>query len=175
MKLIAGLGNPGQKYENSRHNVGRMVIEEICRHPEFTGLRWERLDGAEVCKVGDLILARAGEGSFMNESGTWLKKLRDFYKIANENVIVVYDDLDLEVGRVKMGSKGPQVHNGVNDVIEMMGEGWIHVRCGVDDRGGDRILPGSDYVLGEFPDVLVRDKLVSNAVHQVLELIGKGV
>lgn len=107
----------------------------------------------------------------MNESGEWVKKIRDFYKAENQEVIVVYDDLDLGVGRVLVSNRGPKIHNGVNSVISAIGEGFVHVRCGVDDRDGDRSLPGVEYVLRDFPDIEGRDLLVGKAVEEVGKLI----
>ena len=167
MKLVVGLGNPGEKYRNNRHNVGRTVVDRMY-NLKCKIYNWVKIGEADICKCGNFILAKAGGGKFMNESGEWVRKLKDFYKVDNKDIVVVYDDLDLEMGRVLVTDRGPKIHNGVNSVTEIIGEGFVHVRCGVDDRGGDRSVPGEVYVLEDFPDTVVRDELVGKVVGEVV-------
>lgn len=116
MKLIIGLGNPGRKYINNRHNVGHIVIEAM-----------ENLPKGVVAKKTNI---------FMNDSGEEVKKLVSFYKVDLEDLYIVHDDLDIPLGKYKIQfGKGPKVHNGVNSVERELGtsEFW-RIRVGVENR-----------------------------------------
>lgn len=133
MKLIVGLGNPGEKYTNTRHNVGKMFVEV-----------------AKIL-VGDGVLVKQSD-TFMNDSGKAVRKLVDFYKVNLGDLYVAHDDLDIPLGEYKIQKgTGPKVHNGVNDVEKVLGDkDFWRIRIGVDGRNGDRSLSGEDYVLGSF-------------------------
>ena len=135
MKLIVGLGNIGEKYKNTRHNVGFVVIDELEKQKE---------------ELGKIKLVKPD--TFMNESGKAVAKLVRFYKLDLDNVYVVHDDLDIKLGGYKIQKGvGPKVHNGILSVEKELGdkEFW-RVRMGVDNRKGDRRMSGEDYVLGRF-------------------------
>jgi len=136
MKIIIGLGNPGMKYVNNRHNVGFMVIDEL-----------------QNLKLKDKILK---SDKFMNDSGLFVKKLKDKYpKMQFSELYVVHDDLDIPLGSFKIQfGKGPKVHNGLNDIYKKTGSSdFWHVRVGVDNKRslpqGGRV-PGREYVLSDF-------------------------
>ena len=156
MKLIVGLGNIGKKYENTRHNVGFMVIDELGKQRET---------------LGKVMLVKPA--TFMNESGREVAKLKNFYKIDLNNVYVVHDDLDLKLGEYKIQKEvGPKVHNGVASVEKSLGckEFW-RVRVGVDNRNGDRRVSGEDYVLGKFKKE--EKEIINEVVGRVIkELVG---
>lgn len=138
MKLIVGLGNPGDKYKGNRHNVGQMVLEGI-QGSEFRDQRSEiRLVRPET---------------FMNESGVAVRKAMNFYKLGVEDLIVIHDDLDIRLGEYKIDmARGPKQHNGVTSVEEELGtKDFLRVRVGVDNRVGER-TPGERYVLEDFTD-----------------------
>ncbi len=135
MKLIVGLGNPGQKYKNNRHNVGFMVIDELVR-----------------LSLADVVLFKPSK--FMNRSGVEVKKVLKRFQVSNrECLFVVHDDLDIELGKFKISfGKGPKVHNGLNSIYELLGsKDFWHVRIGIDNRlkTGFRGT-GEDYVLQNF-------------------------
>ena len=111
MKLVIGLGNPGEKYENNRHNVGYMLIDAF----------------ASKFSVSDFKFSKTKE--FMNESGKDVLRLSDFYKVSNEDLYVVYDDLDIPLGSYKVSfGKSPRAHNGINSVIEKLRtEDFLHM------------------------------------------------
>lgn len=131
MKLIVGLGNPGQKYKHNRHNVGFMVVDRLME---------EKLPGIKLLKPD----------SFMNRSGVAVKReepnLRFLY--------VVHDDLDIELGKFKISfGKGPKVHNGLKSIYEQMGtKDFWHVRVGIDNRAVSQrhSVTGEEYVLQNF-------------------------
>ncbi len=132
MKLVVGLGNPGSKYENTRHNAGHVLVDRI--NSMKSNLKAFKTD------------------VFMNNSGRAVKKLVDFYKIPMDELYVAHDDLDIPLGEYKIQKGvGPKVHNGVLSVEEFLGTSdFWRVRIGVDGRDGDRSIPGEDYVLQDF-------------------------
>lgn len=138
MKLIVGLGNPGDKYKGNRHNVGQMVLDGIQR----SGIRDQR---------SEIRLLRPE--TFMNESGVAVRKAMNFYKLGVEDLIVIHDDLDIRLGEYKIDmARGPKQHNGVTSVEEELGtKDFLRVRVGVDNRVGER-TPGERYVLEDFTD-----------------------
>ncbi|MFZ3301618.1 MAG: aminoacyl-tRNA hydrolase [Microgenomates group bacterium] len=144
MKVIVGLGNPGIKYVNNRHNVGHMVIDEL-----------------QNLKLKDKILK---SDKYMNDSGLFIKKLKEKYpKMQLNDLYIIHDDLDIPLGSFKVQfGKGPKVHNGLNDIYEKIGtsEFW-HVRVGVDNRDPENRASGYDYVLEDFSN---EEKLVLNGV-----------
>ena len=117
MILIAGLGNPAQKYADTRHNVGFMLIDEILKTGGFSELGSSKFQG-ELFKKGSLLLLKPQ--TFMNLSGNSVKAVNDFYK--PERIIVVHDDIDLDLGAVKFkkgGSSGG--HNGIKSIDALIG------------------------------------------------------
>ena len=149
MLLLVGLGNPGQKYEKQRHNIGFMAVDEIVRRHNFVGERnrfqgvtWEKSIGNE--KV--LILKPQ---TYMNESGRSVGEACRFYKIEPENVIVFHDELDLAPNKlkVKLGG-GIAGHNGLRSIAAHIGPDFRRVRMGIGHPGHkDRV---HSYVLGDF-------------------------
>jgi PTH1 family peptidyl-tRNA hydrolase len=157
MYFLFGLGNPGQQYQKSRHNMGFMILDRI--HSHFAGLAESTSDKffAKIWKNPQVLLAEPQ--TFMNDSGQAVRAILDFYlkdavRSAQplDNVFVIFDDLDLEVGKYKLQfGRGPKVHNGVNSIYQHLGhDQFWHVRVGVDGRQGQRIIPPADYVLSGF-------------------------
>lgn len=150
MRWIVGLGNPGPTYANTRHNAGFMVIDELAR-------RWNIDVGTQKCKalfgetrVGNVKVALLKPMTYMNLSGESLRAYMDYYKVKLEDLIVVYDDLDTEVGRIRLRLQGsPGGHNGIKSIIQHTGtQTFNRVRVGI-----SRPKPGmviSDYVLSSF-------------------------
>ncbi len=155
MQIIIGLGNPGPEYERTRHNVGRMALL-VCR--EKWGGHWKiRQDNdlrATLYRQGDLLLVEPQV--YMNESGGVVQQVCSYFKMTEyQNLYLIHDDLDLELGRYKVQlGTGPKIHNGLGSTYQVLGtENFWHVRVGIDSRQGDRTLAGSDYVLQIFtPD-----------------------
>lgn len=136
MKLVIGLGNPGEKYKGNRHNVGYKVIDELTR---------SRLHKDVIVKKTNV---------FMNQSGEFVKKLVDQHKANPSDLWVIHDDLDIPLGSYKIQKgKGPRLHNGVNSIEDKLGsDDFWRVRVGVDNRDlGDR-ASGEDYVLQDFTE-----------------------
>lgn len=154
--LIAGLGNPGAKYEQTRHNAGFMFIDElvelIAKNGEHIGIEFinkERKLEAHIIQLKNLLLIKPT--SYMNNSGRAVQKVAQFYKIAANNVALAYDDLDIGLGSYKISAtKSPKVHNGVESVKQELGNYGLNIRLGVDSRQPDNRTPGLDYVLQKF-------------------------
>ena len=135
MKLIVGLGNPGSRYQNTRHNIGHMVVDAIKG------------------KVPSGVIAVKTD-CFMNESGDFVDNLVARYKLNTSDLWVIHDDLDIPLGSYKIQkTKGPKTHKGVLSIEEKLGTNdFWRVRVGVENRGGGKTKPGEEYVLEEFEE-----------------------
>ncbi len=178
MILIVGLGNPGQKYENTRHNVGFMVLDSLLR--KLTSVDksvWEenKKFNTETAKVSDdLILARPL--SFMNASGEVVAKLMSFYKIPPFGLYLVQDDVDLPLGKLKITiDRGSAGHKGVESIMNALGsQNFVRIRVGV---GKDRRIATERFVLMPFM-LWERGKLreaVKKAVEALEMILKEGV
>ncbi|TSA44678.1 aminoacyl-tRNA hydrolase [bacterium] len=148
MKLIFGLGNPGPKYENTRHNLGFRVLDALAQD---LGLAFEsqKLFQSEIAKNQNVILAKPQ--TFMNESGKAVQKLLAGFKLQPNAVLVVHDDIDLLFGAMKLPSgSGSAGHRGVGSVIAITTPEVSRLRIGIEHRAETRIPPTEDYVLQDF-------------------------
>ncbi len=149
MKMIVGLGNPGKEYENTRHNIGFMVVDEYLRHYNIAGLK-NKFNGlyAKIYRNGEYFIILKPL-SYMNLSGTVVKRFASFFKIKPEDILVIHDDLDLPVGKIKIKPKGSSGgHNGIKNIIEnLKTELFPHFKIGIDKN--ENILY-KDYVVGKF-------------------------
>ena len=150
MKLIVGLGNPGKQYKDTRHNVGFMFVDNIVNK---LGLKFS-LDKALKCEIlqtninGEKVIF-IKPMTYMNLSGDSVYLVANYYKIAIEDILVIYDDLDLETGKIRIrpnGSSGG--HKGIQSIINNLGTKDIkRVRIGIDKVSSDKTI---DYVIGIF-------------------------
>ena len=152
ISLVAGLGNPGREYEQTRHNLGFVVIEAFAhklglawkKQAQYTAevARWDRAPGQTY------IFAKPH--TFMNESGRSLRALAGFYKIEPASVIAIYDDLTIDLGLIKVSTSGSAGgHNGVASLLEHLGDGFIRYRLGIGPKQPPQI-DLKDFVLGKF-------------------------
>lgn len=164
-KLIVGLGNPGSEYELTRHNVGFIVLDKLA---ETLNLKFDnfKFNGEFVKSEIDknpFILAKPL--TFMNLSGNFVRELCDFYKIWPQNILVVYDEMSFDIGKIKLRVKGSGGgHNGMQNIINRMGTEKIkRIRVGI---GSNNISDKAKYVLSKFrSDELIQlDTSVANAV-----------
>lgn len=177
MKIFVGLGNPGKKYEHTRHNVGFLALDSLFKQanfhqaPKFKALLDKIQPHKEIC----LLLKPQ---TFMNDSGVSVQSLLNFYKIKPQdkvgqkifpNLYIIHDDLDIIFGQYKIQfGKGPKIHHGLLSIYQHLGtDQFWHVRIGVDNRNGNRSMPGSNYVLSDF----TKEELVklSNLAIQIKE------
>lgn len=147
MYIIAGLGNPGSKYENTRHNMGFKAIDAMAsefgidvNRAKFKGLIGEGRIGTEK-----VILLKPQ--TYMNLSGQSVREIMNFYKIPEENLIVIYDDFDLPIGSIRVRkSGGPGTHNGMKSVVQELGSRkFPRVRVGIGSSDGSAI----QFVIGK--------------------------
>ena len=148
IQLVAGLGNPGSQYEQTRHNAGFWLVDEIARLYGAQFRVESKFSGA-VCRISaqgrDVWLLKPD--TFMNRSGMALRKLADFYKIPLQNILVAHDELDLDVGVARLKTDGGHGgHNGLRDIIDQMaGKDFHRLRIGIAHPGSkDKVV---DYVL----------------------------
>lgn len=149
MKLIVGLGNPGRRYQGTRHNVGARVIEALARR-HAVALREEGWADAGPLRLDGRRALLARPQSYVNVSGTAVADLRRRHRVALEDLLVIYDDLDLPVGQVRVRAQGGHGgHNGMRSIIETLGERTFpRLRIGI-GRPPEGIDP-ADYVLTRF-------------------------
>ena len=175
VKLIVGLGNPGSKYEKTRHNVGAMVADGLVAS---AGERWKvhKKSGAEVAEVrlgGQSVLV-AKPRTYMNESGRQIGPLAKFYSVTTDDLIVVHDELDIDFGaaRLKRGG-GEGGHNGLRSLSQALGtRDYLRVRIGI-GRPPGRQDP-ADFVLKPFPSSARSEVelLIANGCDAVELLLG---
>ena len=148
MFLIAGLGNPGKKYEKTRHNLGFMVIDELARRNSVSvdKSKFRALIG-EFNLGGEKVILMKPQ-TYMNLSGDALREAVNFYKIDPKNVLVIYDDLDIPIGALRIRTSGsPGTHNGMKSVVAQLGSrDFPRVRIGIGSNKDDNLI---DFVIGK--------------------------
>ena len=166
MKLVVGLGNPGDRYRLTRHNLGFRVVDALAerwrihvggrRHDAETGLG----------EIGGVRTILAKPQTYMNASGTAVAKLRRLHRLDPTDILAVFDDLDLPLGRVRVrGDGGAGGHNGVASLIEMLGKGFPRIRIGIGRPPGGADPVG--FVLERF--AAAEEATVETAVAQAAD------
>ena len=176
--LIVGLGNPGMQYEKTRHNAGFMAADMLAEKFEcsFSRNKFDALYGDAEISGHRVIIAKPQ--TYMNLSGKAVVALSNFYKIPLDKIIVMFDDISLDVGKIRIRRKGSAGgHNGIKDIIELIGtEDIMRIKIGV----GGKAHPDSDlkdHVLGKIPDEQTEnfEGAIKNAVKAVQEIISRGI
>ena len=176
--LIVGLGNPGLQYENTRHNVGFMTVDLLMKQNEgeFNKHKFEAAFGE--CTIGKNRVLVAKPQTYMNNSGRAVTQIAAFYKIPKDKIIIIYDDISLDVGKIRMRRNGSHGgHNGMKDIIELMGDNNIaRIKIGV----GQKPHPDynlADWVLSKFPDGDKEnlDAALLKATKAAKEIMSKGI
>ncbi|MFG6150771.1 aminoacyl-tRNA hydrolase [Halobacillus sp. B23F22_1] len=152
MKCIVGLGNPGKKYDKTRHNIGFIILDELAKQNHWT-LSQDKFKGQYTIEhvKGEKILLLKPQ-TYMNLSGESLRLFMDYYEIEEEDILVVYDDLDLPPGKIRLRQKGGHGgHNGIRNIITHLGtKDFNRLRVGVGRPGGSTTVV--DYVLSPFSE-----------------------
>ncbi len=177
MFLIVGLGNPEEDYKNTRHNMGFDTINKLANqyNIEINKKKFKGLCGTGIIENEKVILLKPQ--TFMNLSGESIKEAMDFYKIQSENLIVIYDDIDIEPGIIKIRKKGgPGGHNGMKSVIsEINSEDFPRIRVGIGkpERKGQLI----EYVIGAMSeeDIKILDNATTKGKDAIIEILKNGV
>jgi len=149
MKLIVGLGNPGMEYVKTRHNAGFLLIDRLCEKLDLTldKSKCKAIYGIYRHKGEKIIIAKPQ--TYMNLSGQAVISLMHFYDVATEDLIVVHDDLDLPLGKLRLRSQGSSGgQKGMGNIIDLLGTSKIkRMRIGISN---DKQIDTKDYVLGRF-------------------------
>ena len=154
MFLIAGLGNPGSKYSLTRQNIGFLVIDEITKNLSVKTNINKSNFVADITKSSNTLLVKPQ--TFMNESGKSIVSIADYYDIANEEMIIIHDDLDLPFGTVKYKIGGGHGgHNGLRSIDAHMGKDYIRIRVGIGKPENKSDV--ANYVLSNFSKVELKD------------------
>jgi PTH1 family peptidyl-tRNA hydrolase len=152
MILVVGLGNPEQKYEKTRHNAGFRVVDELAKQFEVE-FKEEKKFNALITRVhkgpDEAILIKPL--TYMNKSGDAVKKVADYFDIYENDVWVIHDDIDIELGKVRIRKGGSSAgQKGIKSVIDALGtEEFVRFRIGIKPQDGVKI-PSEDFVLGKF-------------------------
>ncbi|SRR6266568_3570950 len=178
MKLIVGLGNPGEKYENTRHNLGFLVIDHLLKHLGDSKVDWDHASKLKsdiatfTLKEEKVLLVKPQ--THMNNSGMAVQLVKDFYKIESEDLWVVYDELDLPLGSIKIRFGGAAAgHHGVESIMEALGtDKFWRYRLGIGVTH-DKTHPVGRH---DFHDAkeYVLDTFHSGEVGKARELVKKG-
>lgn len=183
MKVIVGLGNPGEKYAQNRHNVGFMVVDALNSKLETlnpkqnlsTKFEFSKRFNSELVQAKEYILVKPQ--TFMNDSGVAVAKICQFYKIDLHDLYIVHDDLDIQLGNYKIQhGKGPHVHNGLLSIEGKLGsDQYWNVRVGVENREvrGNKGVPGVVYSLQDFTSEErgIIEKVIENITSELANLI----
>ena len=177
MYLIVGLGNPGSKYAHTRHNVGFDVLEKLARKLNVSISREKDEALIGECFVGGQKVILALPQTYMNLSGEAVMRLVNYYKIDHEDLLVVYDDIDLAPGFIRIRKNGSAgTHNGMRSIIGLLGfENFPRLRVGVGQKREGYEL--ADWVLGHYigEEADVQDKAFELAADAIVDYIQNGI
>ena len=167
-KLLVGLGNPGEKYEKTRHNIGFMALESFLKENNFT---WKKIEKDQRYSLLNLFGSRfiALEPlTFMNESGRSVKYIKERFKIESKDILVIHDDLDMPNGRIKIKvEKSSGGHHGVGDIMQALGKkDFINLKIGIDHPQTQSVV---SWVLGRFSQTQMSE--ISDAINKSSDII----
>jgi len=170
VSLVVGLGNPGNAYKRTRHNVGFMVVDQIAEDFSIALVKqkFDTVFGRGVVDGVEVVLAKPM--AFMNRSGPQVQKIARYYRILSEDMLVVHDDIDLAFGRIKIKEKGGDGgHKGVRSIIDAFGGGdFVRLRMGVGRPEAG--ISAADYVLGKF--TLQEKKVLHRIITEARDAVG---
>lgn len=177
MYIIIGLGNPSREYQATRHNIG---FDAITRISDDYRISLDFKKHKAICgkgMIGGERVVLAQPQTYMNLSGESVRELIDYYKLSNKDIIVIYDDISLDVGQLRLRKKGSAGgHNGIKNIISHLGtDEFMRIKVGVGDKPKNWDL--ADYVLSRFPkeeEEIVRDSL-KRASLACETIISKGI
>lgn len=177
MLIIAGLGNPGKEYENTRHNAGFMVMDALAEKigADISEKKHKALCGKGIIGGEKVILMKPQ--TYMNSSGESIRAAADYYKVDPEDILIVYDDISLAPGQLRIRAKGSAGgHNGIKSIIAHLGtQEFPRVKVGVGEKPSRMDL--ADYVLGHFSkeEQATMADAVKEAADAVCEIVNVGI
>ncbi|MAF14248.1 MAG: aminoacyl-tRNA hydrolase [Parcubacteria group bacterium] len=181
MKLIVGLGNPGKKYQQTWHNVGFLIVDQIQQKKPETFLKFKKSakHKAEICEGGILekiILTKPQ--TFMNNSGQAVKSLLNFYKIKSPDLWVIHDDIDLPIGKIRISQNSSAAgHNGIKSIINELGtKEFVRFRIGIQPLTPMKV-PTDKYVLQKInkTDKVKVDEVVQKTIAAIDLALDQGI
>ena len=170
--LFVGLGNPGEKHKNNRHNVGFMALDCLSAFHKFGRSRTKFLGRTAMGSLDDRKLISFKPQTFMNESGRAVREASNFYKIGPERIIVFHDELDLPFGQVRVKKGGGHAgHNGLKSLDENIGTDYFRIRIGISHPGEKEKVTG--HVLGDLSkeDAETLQKILTSIAENISTLI----
>ena len=177
MYLIIGLGNPEEEYSKTRHNMGFNTINKLAKkyNIEINKNKFQGLYETAIIEGQKIVLIKPQ--TYMNLSGNCIKEFVNFYKIKNENILVIYDDMDIEPGTIKIRKKGSSGgHNGMKSIIQLLGtEEFPRIRVGIGrpEHSGDEV----NYVIGAIPEEEIPklEEGTEKAKEAIIEILKNGI
>lgn len=177
MYIIAGLGNPTSRYDKTRHNVGFEVIDYLAKKYgiDVDTKKHKALIGKGMIASEKVLLVKPQ--TFMNLSGESIREITDYYKADESDLIVIYDDISLNVGQIRIRAKGSAGgHNGIKNIIQHMGtQNFWRIKVGIGEKPAHRDL--ADYVLGHFQgeEKEIMQEAFANAADAAAVMISEGI
>ena len=170
--LFVGLGNPGEKHKNNRHNVGFMALDKVSSFHKFGRSRTKFLGRTSMGTIDERKLISFKPQTFMNESGRAVREASNFYKIPPGRIIVFHDELDLPFGEVRVKKGGSDAgHNGLKSIDENIGKDYYRIRIGISHPGDKEKV--TNHVLGDLSkeDTETLEKILSSIAKNITILI----
>ena len=181
MKLIVGLGNPGKKYEKTRHNVGFMALDRLHQElKKYNISEWElsKKFNSQICgcTINSEKIILAKPMTFMNTSGEAVQLIAQYYKIEPESITVIHDDKDIKLGEVKIQKdQGHAGHNGIRSIIDHIGsQNFTRVRIGIAGANEKKMIDIAKFVLGKF-GIFEKGKLEKSIAKALEEILKKNL
>jgi len=174
--LIVGLGNPGRKYRGNRHNIGFMIVDQLASD---NGIQSSTVQNKAIVgdgRIADQRVILAKPQTYMNDSGSAVGPLANFYKVPPENIFVIYDELDLPFGTLRLREKGSAGgHNGMKSIIQHIGQDFPRLRVGIGRPAGK--MPPAAWVLQDFgkDDIPIVTDIISEAIRATETYLREGI
>ena len=184
MYIIAGLGNPGSKYENTRHNLGFITVDRLAEkfNISIKKIKFKSLIGEGIISGNKVVIVKPQ--TFMNSSGEAIREVMAFYKEDIANLMVIYDDIDIPVGDIRIRKSGSAgTHNGMRSVVyQLKDDGFPRIRIGIkpqreSEEKEEPKIDIIDYVLGGFrhEEIEPLEKAIDNAVDAIIGYMESGI
>ncbi|MGM0439066.1 MAG: aminoacyl-tRNA hydrolase [Patescibacteria group bacterium] len=169
MTLIVGLGNPGQKYEETRHNIGFRIIDKLKREENFPDFSLDNKFNGLLTKEGDVVLLKPQ--TFMNKSGVSVSNFARYYNVNSKDIVIIHDDSDINLGKIKIDkNRSSGGHNGVQSIINHLStKNFWRIRFGI----GKENKKAGEIALKKFSKE--EEKLVNKLVERTIKEIKKGL
>jgi len=171
--LICGLGNPDQKYQNNRHNIGFKVIDRIASHYNVTFSQSKKFLGQVAqYKIDDTVYVLCKPNTYMNLSGQSVGAIKSFYNIDNDNIWIIHDELDIPFGEIRVKKGGGHAgHNGLKSIDAYIGKDYHRMRIGIDKPLYKDDT--SNYVLSDFPKSENVGEVIEEAFVKLQEIVDR--